>query len=639
MTFAKLFQPLSIHSLQLKNRILMPTLDPGFAGEGGRVNRRLIDYFTRRAKGGVSFLMVGPAVFDPVGVGGAFEYRIYQGEILQGLTRLVEAIHRCHVPVGLQLHHAGRQANPEFIEGIAVAPSAIPCPVRKTTPRALSILEIGGIVEQYGVYARKVQEAGFDAVEVHGSHGYLIAEFLSSFANDRKDQYGGPLENRTRFAREVIREVRRNVGKDFPIFFRIAGEEHVPGGLTQEETPLIARQVEEAGADVIDVSAGTYRTAEWIVPPMTLPRGCNVPAAQAIKQKVGIPVLVAGRINTPELAEQILQEGKVDLIAMARALVADPDLPLKAQEGRGKEIRLCIACNVCIDRLFQEKDISCTVNPEVGREGEFSLQPAPSRKKVMIIGGGPAGMEAARVAQLRGHQVTLFEEDRRLGGRIEATFQTSFKQELKGIVEYYEAVLEPLGVEVRLQTKVTVDLAQAWKPEALVIATGSVPLSPPIPGAQIPRVVQALQVLLKEVKVEGRVAVIGGGTVGCEVASFLAEQGAQVTILEMLPYVAHGIPRLLGKLLKETMKDLGIRTLTNSKVVQIEEKAVVYRQGDQQSSLPVDWVVLAVGASPRDDLVKPLKKLFSETYVIGDCLEPRKALEAIYEGAKVGHQL
>ncbi|MGD0627234.1 MAG: NADH:flavin oxidoreductase [Thermodesulfobacteriota bacterium] len=310
----KIFQPISIGSLNLKNRIIMPTLDPGFAGEGGRVNQRLIDYFTRRARGGVSFIMVGPAVFDPVGIGGRFEYRLHRNGVWEGLAQLAGEIHGCGVPVGLQLHHAGRQANPELIEGSSVAPSAIPCPVRRSSPRALTIPEIEGIVHQYGVYARKVKEVGFDAVEVHGSHGYLIAEFLSPYSNHRRDTYGGCLENRARFAREVVQEVRRNVGKGFPIFFRIAGEEHVPGGLTPEETPLMAQLLEEAGADAIDVSAGNYRTAEWIVPPMTLPQGCNVPAAEAIKQRLKIPVIVAGRINRPEVAEQILQEGKADIL-------------------------------------------------------------------------------------------------------------------------------------------------------------------------------------------------------------------------------------------------------------------------------------------------------------------------------------
>ncbi len=639
MEFSRLFEPMTIRSLGLKNRIMMPCLDPGFAGEGGRMTQRLKDYFVRRAQGGVAFILVGPAVIDPLGIGGTFEFQIYRDEILEGLAGLADALHGLGVPIGLQLHHAGRQANPELIPGDPVAPSAIACPVRKKAPRPLSLQEIEGIVHQYGDCARRVKEVGFDAVEVHGSHGYLIAQFLSPLANAREDRYGGGLENRARLAREVLREARRNVGPDFPIFFRIAGEEHVPGGLAPEETSQIARQMEEAGADVIHVSAGNYRTAEWIVPPMTLPRGCNVPAARAIKQKVKIPVAVAGRIPGPELAEEILAKGEADIIAMGRGLVADPDLPLKAMEGRWQEIRPCIACNVCIDRLFGEKDIVCTVNPEVGREQPFTIRPASVSKKVMVIGGGPAGMEAARVARLRGHRVSLFEEDPKLGGRFKAAFQAPFKQELKGLVDYYEATLKAHGVDLHLGIKATPGLALTWKPDAVVIAAGSVPFLPPIAGADLPHVVQAVDVLLGESKTERMTAVVGGGTVGCEVAAFLAERGSQVTIVEMLPYVAHGVPRLLGKMIKEDLKRNGVQTLTHSRVIEITRDEVIYEREGKKSSFPADSVVLAVGTFPRQELMEPFKRLCQETYLIGDCLEPRKALEAIHEGAQVGHQI
>lgn len=636
----RLFEPILINSLRLKNRILMPCLDPGFAGEGGVVNPRLIDYFTKRAKGGVAFIMLGPAVFDPVGIGGKSEYRIYRDEILEGLSTLVEAIHSCGVPVGLQLHHAGRQANPDLISANAVAPSAIPCPVRKFTPKALKIPEIERIILQYGEFARRVKQVGFDALEVHGSHGYLIAEFLSPYSNTRKDRYGGSLENRTRFAFQIIEEVRKNVGADFPIFFRIPGEEHVPGGLSKEETSLIAKLMEEAGADAIDVSAGNYKTAEWIVPPMILPRGCNVRAAETIKRKVSVPVIVAGRINGPELAEEILRQGKADVIAMARGLVADPDLPIKTREGRAEEIRRCIACNVCIDHLFQDKDIVCTVNPEVGRESEFELKPAPQRKRVMIIGGGPGGMEAARVAGLRGHEVTLYEEHHRLGGRIEAACQASIKEEMKGLLEYYEAVLKPLGVNIRLNTKVDIDMVSQMNPDAIVMATGSVPLLPGIPGVHLSHVVQAVDVLLDRVKIEDKAAIIGGGTVGCEVAIFLAERGVDVTLLEMFPYVAHGIPRLVGKMMKDIMIELGVDIMTNRRVVHISEEQVIHEDPEKKrASLPVAQVVLAMGSKPRNDLARSLKDLVGENYLIGDCLEPRRALEAISEGAEVGLRL
>jgi NADPH-dependent 2,4-dienoyl-CoA reductase/sulfur reductase-like enzyme len=371
---------------------------------------------------------------------------------------------------------------------------------------------------------------------------------------------------------------------------------------------------------------------------MTLPRGCNVPAAREIKKKVKIPLAVSGRIS-PEMGEDLIKTGQADIISIARGLVADPDLPAKAKAGKLKEIRRCIACNACIDRLFWEKDIVCTVNPAVGREKEFEIRQAPAAKKVMVIGGGPAGLEAARVARLRGHDVDLYEESPKLGGRMDAASRASFKKELKGIADYYESTLDSLGVKLHLKTKMTPDLAAASRPDVVVIAAGSTPLVPEIPGIRSPRVVQAVDVLLDRVRVEGQAAIIGGGMVGCEAAVYLAEKGAKVTILEMLPYVAYGIPRLLGKMVKEDMKKMGVRILTGCKVLEIQDGEVIYEKDGKKAGLKTQWAVLALGSRALDQQVESFKKLFKEVYVIGDCAEPRKALDAIHEAARIGGAL
>jgi 2,4-dienoyl-CoA reductase-like NADH-dependent reductase (Old Yellow Enzyme family)/thioredoxin reductase len=631
----KLFEEISINSLTLKNRIIMPCLDSTFTGEGGTVNPRLINYFRRRAQGGVAFIMVGPASFDPAGIGYISDYRLDRDDILQGLAKLAGAIHKFDVPVGLQMYHGGRQADPDITGQELLAPSAIADPVRRIVPRALTIAQIEELIHGFGTYALKVKEAGFDAVEIHGSHGYLLSEFLSPFANQRTDRYGGTLENRARFPGEIIREVRENVGKDFPVIFRIAGDEHVPGGLTSEETSLIARIIQDAGADAINVSAGTYKTAEWIVPPMILPRGCNVPAAEAIKKKVSIPVIVAGRINSPEFAESILVQGKADLVAMGRPLVADPDLPEKAKQGRLDQIRRCIACDLCVDMLFKGEEIKCTVNPEVGFESDFVLSPAGIPKKVMVIGGGPAGMETARVAALRGHKVSIFEEHDRLGGMIEPAARASFKEEVKNIIEYYGAVLNKLEVDLHLGEKVTMEVVCEFKPDVVVVATGATPLVPDITGADLPNVVQAVDVLLDNETPRGKIAVLGGGSVGCEVASFLAETGEDVTVFEMLPYVAHGMPRLLGKMMKDKMIDLGISFMTSRKAVQIIENGLICKDADgREETHYCDRVVLAVGAVPENSLAESLKGSVPEIHVVGDCIKPRNAADAIQEGAR-----
>jgi 2,4-dienoyl-CoA reductase-like NADH-dependent reductase (Old Yellow Enzyme family)/thioredoxin reductase len=631
----KLFEEISINSLTLKNRIIMPCIDSTFTGEGGTVNPRLINYFRRRAQGGVAFIMVGPASFDPAGIGYISDYRLDRGDILQGLSKLAGAIHKFDVPVGLQMYHGGRQADPDITGQELLAPSAIADPVRRIVPRALTIAQIEELIHGFGTYALKVKEAGFDAVEIHGSHGYLLSEFLSPYANQRTDRYGGSLENRARFPGEIIREVRKNVGKDFPVIFRIAGDEHVSGGLTSEDTSLIARIIQDAGADAINVSAGTYKTAEWIVPPMILPRGCNVHAAEAIKKNVSIPVIVAGRINSPEFAESVLVQGKADLVAMGRPLVADPDLPEKAKQGRFNQIRRCIACDLCVDMLFKGEEIKCTVNPEVGFESDFVLSPAGIPKKVMVIGGGPAGMEAARIAALRGHKVSIFEEHNRLGGMIEPAARASFKEEIKNIIEYYDAVLNKLEVDLHLGEKVSKEVVCEFKPDVVVIATGATPLVPDIAGADLPNVVQAVDVLLDNETPRGKIAVLGGGSVGCEVASFLAETGEDVTVFEMLPYVAHGMPRLLGKMMKDKMIDLGISFMTSRKVVQIIKNGLICKNSDgREETHYCDRVVLAVGAVPENSLTESLKGLVPEIHVVGDCFKPRRAADAIQEGAR-----
>lgn len=635
----KLFTPLKINSLELKNRIIMPCLDTTLAGEGGVVTARLTGYFERRARGGAALVMIGPASFEPLGIGYWTDFRLDSDDILEGLAGLVSKVHGCGIPMGIQMYHAGRQANIDITGGDMVAPSAIADPVRKITPRALTVPEIEQIVHQFGVHALKAKGAGFDLIEIHCSHGYLLAEFLSNHANARTDGYGGSLENRARLPVEVVREIRRKVGPDFPILVRLAGDEHVKGGLTPDETPAIARLLEEAGADAINVSAGTYQTAEWIVPPAFLPRGCNVEAAAAIKKAVSIPVIVAGRINSPDLADSIIREGRADAVAMARPLVADPDLPKKALEGRSNEIRRCIGCDLCVDKLFKGETLVCTVNPEVGREDEFAIHEAEVRKRILVIGGGPAGMEAARVAALRGHRVSLFEREGALGGQLIPAASAPFKEEIMDIIEYYNTALRLAGVDIHLSSEVTPETVARVNPDAVLVATGSAPVTPNIPGRDLPNVVQARDVLAKTVKITGvtSAAIIGGGSVGCEVSLFLEEKGLRVTVFEQLPYVAYGIPRLFGKMMKSRMREKGITILTDNEVLRITPEGVVARGPDTtETTHAADYIVIAAGSRPAKRIAQEIEGLVREIHVIGDASEPRRAAEAICEGARAG---
>ncbi|MGC9324205.1 MAG: FAD-dependent oxidoreductase [Desulfomonilia bacterium] len=635
-----LFTPLRINSLELKNRIIMPCLDSTFTGDGGVVTSRLIEYFLRRARGGVSLVLIGPASFESLGIGYRTDYRLDRDDILEGLSGLVRKIHECGIPMGIQMYHAGRQADTDITGGDMVAPSAIADPVRKITPRALSVPQIEQIVHRFGVHALRAKEAGFDVIELHCSHGYLLAEFLSNHANARTDRYGGSVENRARLPMEIIREVRRNVGPEFPILVRLAGDEHVKGGLSTDETPEIAHLLEEAGADAINVSAGTYQSAEWIVPPAFLPRGCNVEAAAAIKKAVNIPVIVAGRINTPELADALITEGRVDAVAMGRPLVADPDLPNKARQGRSDEIRHCIGCDLCVDKLFKGETLVCTVNPEVGHESEFSLHKAEHPKRVMVVGGGPAGMEAARVAALRGHSVSLYDRGEVLGGQLIAASRAPYKEEIVNIIEYYTRVLTRCGVDVHLAHEVTAETVNQVNPDAVLIATGSVPIVPDIPGTDLPHVVQARDVLMGTSDVSGDVAVIGGGSVGCEVSLFLVERGCRVKVFEQLPYVAYGIPRLFGKMMKSRMRDVGVAILTGSQVLRITPEGVVSTGPDNvETTHRAQYVVIAAGSEPVSRIAQEIEGRVQEIHLIGDAAEPRRAAEAISEGARAGRML
>ncbi len=633
----KLFTPFRINSLELKNRIIMPCLDSTFAGDRGRVNPRLLGYYAARARGGAAFILIGPSTFEALGAGYKSDYRLDKEDVRKGLVEILEKIHGCGIPAGIQMYHAGRQADPGVTGGDMVAPSAVADPVRKIVPRELRTEEIERLIHLFGVNAGWAKEAGFNAIELHCSHGYLLAEFLSRSANHREDSYGGSIENRARLPMQIISEIRRAVGPEFPIIVRLAGNEHVEGGISREESPVIASFLEYAGADAINVSAGTYKSAEWIVPPAFLPRACNLEDAAAIKESVNIPVIVAGRINSPELAEEILEAGRVDAVAMGRPLVADPELPRKACKGKSSHIRRCIGCNLCVDKLFKGETLMCTVNPEVGHENDFIPDHARKRKRVMIVGGGPGGMEAARTAALRGHSVSLYEQGSALGGQLIAASKAPFKEEIKNIIDYYTAVLSELLIEIHLGFKVTSEKAAESNADAVIVATGAAAFVPDIQGRDLPRVVQARDLLLGNESVSGEVSIIGGGNLGCEVSLYLAEKGLRVNVFEQLPYVAYGIPRLAGKMMKSNMRERGVTILTNSEVQRITREGVVSRGPEKAETLyRSDYVVMAAGSVSCNEIFREIQGKGREVRLIGDALEPRSAAQAIYEGARAG---
>jgi 2,4-dienoyl-CoA reductase-like NADH-dependent reductase (Old Yellow Enzyme family)/thioredoxin reductase len=637
----RLFQPGSIGAMQLRNRIIMAPMGTLFGNEDGSVSDRLCRYYEERAKGGVALIIVEVTAVARGGKAHPRELGIYGDEFIPGLRRLVGSVHGYGATIAIQLHHAGRQTTAEAVGGQPVAPSAIPCPLLKVMPRELTAEEIERLVEAYAEGAKRAKEAGFDAVEIHGAHGYLICQFLSAYSNRRTDKYGGDLEGRMRFALDIVARAKEKVGADFPMLFRLSAQEYVPGGLTLDETRIVARRLQDAGIHCLDVSAGNYEAGHMTIQPGWLPRGCLVPLAEEIKTAVSIPVSVAGRISDPVLANTIIEQGKADFVSLGRPLLADPELPNKAREGRLEDIRMCTACCYCVDTVIgNAQSLTCAVNATVGRE-EAAPMPALKAKRVLVVGGGPAGMETARVAALRGHAVTLHEKEQVLGGQLLIAAIPPGKEELATITRFLSLQLTKLGVQVRLGQKATVESIAEMKPDAVVVATGSLTLLPEIDGASLPHVAMARDVIVDTKAVGKKVVVVGGGRVGCETAELLASRGKEVTLVRM---TGHG--RLAGDMGVMTrrqflakLRQSPVAIEAHSAVERITREGVIIRKDGQSTMVEANSVVLAPAPSPDTELAEQLKGVVPELQVIGDSVSPRGIADAIHEGFRVACEL
>ena len=633
--FENLFSSFQIGNLKLKNRIVMPPMATNFAGEDGSVNERHIAYYVRRARGGVGYI-----TFEHTGVlkqGRAFPNMalIDSDQHIPPFKKLVEAVHKEGGKIVIQINHAGRQTSASITGSPIVAPSAIPCPVRKEMPKELSCEEIQKIIEAFGAAALRVKEAGADGVEIHMAHGYLINQFLSPFSNKREDEYGGDADRRMRMGHEVLRAVRNKVGADFPVLCRLSADEYVDGGLKIEDSKEIAKALERNGADALHVSACVAASGYLNHPPYYAEEGVFVHLAQGIKSVVSIPVITVGRIRTPELANRILEEQKADLISMGRALIADPELPTKALQGRMEEILPCISCNRCIQSI-RNGALACAVNPETGREGIFKLKKTDRPKKIWIIGGGPAGMKTAEIAALRGHQVTLYEQQERLGGRFLLAAIPPQKQVLKEFIEYLSRQLQKLPVKIVLGKPFNSTLLEKGKPDAVIIATGAKPYFPPIDGIKDSKAISVEEALSDPMRLAKKVLVIGGGGIGAEVADHLSEKGKEVTLIEMREGIALDLVGHLQHFLNKRLREKGVRILTSTKAIRFEKEGVWVEDPQGTKRLEgFDSIVIALGSTPNDELVESLKGKVSEVYVVGDASKPREVMEALVEGEEV----
>jgi 2,4-dienoyl-CoA reductase-like NADH-dependent reductase (Old Yellow Enzyme family)/thioredoxin reductase len=643
----KLFEPGSIGSLSIKNRIVMASMSNPTCDDEGYVTDRTIAHYVERAKGGVGLIVVQFSSVMANARGSKHHMALYDDKFLPKMRELPAAVKRYGVRVALQLAHAGAPSRPMRLAGFkegeqaAVAPSAVPNLATGFVPKALTLDEIRELVEAFAQAAWRAREAGFDAVEINGTHGKLINQFLAPYYNRRSDEYGGSLENRARFGCEVLAAARRKVGSSFPVIMRMSGRDGFAGGLELDEAIKVAQMYVEAGAQALDVSAGADEARHWTFLTYMQAPGALVYLADAIKKAVKVPVIAVGRLGDPLLAESVLQEGKADFIALGRSLLVDPDLPLKWKEGRLEDVCRCIYCGNCQAHSGEGKTnrFRCIWNPELVKDGELRVEPASTVKSVMVIGGGLAGMEAARVAAARGHRVTLYERNSELGGQWNIVSLQDHKRHFAAFGECLKRGLWKAGVTVVLNQEVTPEWVSQKNPDVVILATGAKPAKLNVCGEEGKNVVQATDVIRGKADVGDRVVVVGGRYVGIEIAVSLAQQGKKVSLV-----TRRRLGRDIGNranlgALRDLLIEYGVYVYPDSEVVEISDSGVSCVNFGNLFFLKADTVVLAAGFAPEKELMDTLGAFVPEIHAVGDCMEPQDALVAISQGAEVGSRI
>lgn len=625
----KLLEPVTVGTINLKNRMVMAPMLTCLATLDGAVTKEMINYYSERARGGIGAIITEYSyIDDSASKARGHQLGVYSDQLLPGLIELVETIKSNGAKAILQICHAGRQTTMACIGMQPVAPS--PVPNFGEMPKELSIAEIEEIQDAFANASYRAREAGFDGVEVHGAHGYLMSQFLASYTNRRTDKYGGNLDDRGVFSLETIGKIRKKVGDHFTVGYRLNCADYVQGGITLEEACRFAQMLENESVDYIHVTAGIQESWQYIIQPMYLERATLVHLADRIKKVVEIPVITVGSHNV-ETAERALREGKADLVAFGRSLIADPGFPNKLISCRIEDIRPCIRGNEgCVSNTSKDHAIRCEVNPAAGREADYKILPATDRKNVVVIGGGIAGMEAARLALIRGHRVTLIEKKDNLGGHLIEASVPEFKESLRRLIKWSINQLNKGDMTIKLKTEATPELIQALKPDVLIVAVGSRFVVPMVQGTDRSFVIMPDDVLLGRKAVGERVLVVGAGIVGCETALHIAKNlKKEVIIVEKEDEVLPGGSFINNATLLENLKGLDVKMYTGWSLEEITEKGVgcTDKKG-QQHDLEADTVVLALGLRARRELVEKFIGLAPEVSIIGDCNEARDVYHA-----------
>lgn len=643
--YEKLFSEGKIGSLTLKNRLIVPAMGSTLPEYDGYVNDKFIDYWVERAKGGYSLLITEYNGVNPQGGANPFELMIYDDSYIEGYKKLTDAVHQYDCKIFTQLHHAGREGSSDFTGMPVVAASAIPCPHTRDLVEEMSTEMVYKTIQDFIDGAVRAKKAGFDGIELHGAHGYLISNFLSPYSNKRTDEFGGTITNRARLATSIVKGIKEACGADFPVSFRISVDDRTHGGVDIHETKAIIRLLQDAGIDALNVNQANYGSWEYLISCYHLKPGINLDYIKEIRNIVKVPIITVGRFSDPAFIDTVIEEGDVDFIATGRQSLADPQFPNKLRAGLEDEIIPCVACMTRCQTLRcvygpMDFGVSCMMNPFTGHESSMRIEKSANPKNVVIVGAGPGGLAAAWVAAACGHKVTVLEKEAKFGGQVLYAAVPPAKHDLNHGLQSYVALGKKYGVEYRFNTEATAELIEELKPDAVILATGATPIEPAFETEGDVNVVRAIDVLGGKVLAGNNALVIGGGLVGLETAEFFVGQNRKASVVEMGPStdgdMDFDVRFFTYKVLEEGKVDINV----NTKVEKLTADGAVCSTPEGEKVFKgYDQIVVAVGTKPYNPLEKELEGKVPLVKVVGDAKQSRRILHAVHEAVAAALEL